>query len=306
MDADLCPIFDEEDDHLDDDLGPTFDEKALSVTSIIMENQLCFDPGTTPTPLSADIEEHYEKLDLIDSLPEMFVKISSEDDKQVQSPRSVRNRSIGRAYQSEIWRCMYSRKMASKLQGKHFLFLGVVSSKQTSLFLWTCASYQAIDRNSSFVGLVRHIKQQLKSGSIKRLSALLVSSSPFWRVNILNLATYLNFPATRLYILLNVTFASICRNETWQIPPAKTDNQLQLHTYLPTINLTQNYDYFEWEGLQLSSLCLLCNMTIESEDYLYHDYSYSFDLWSLSARRYGLTPFRDWSRTLAHNNRSAS
>lgn len=82
MDADLCPIFDEEDDHLDDDLGPSFDEKALSVTSIIMENQLCFDPGTTPTPLSADIEEHYEKLDLIDSLPEMFVKISSEDVKR--------------------------------------------------------------------------------------------------------------------------------------------------------------------------------------------------------------------------------
>ncbi|KAF2548718.1 hypothetical protein F2Q70_00022154 [Brassica cretica] len=119
-------------------------------------------------------------------------------------------------------------------------------------------------------------------------------------------STYLNISASRLYILLNVTFASICRNETWQIPPAKKDNQLQLHTYLPTINLTQNHDFFEWEGLQVSSLCLLCNMTIESEDYLYHDYSYSFDLWSLSARRYGLTPFRDWSRTLAHNNRSAS
>ncbi|KAF3587142.1 hypothetical protein F2Q69_00029828 [Brassica cretica] len=211
MDADLCPIFDGEDDHLDEDLGPTFDEKALSITSIIIENQLCFDPGTIPTPLFTDIQEHCEKIDLIDSLPEMFVKISSEDksprvetdfwdsvlkldilcfetdrpwhmlrsllnncvflsfddivvdntffekhiehlisdsqseltllcsdfekdrhvltmfniilcldtimDKQVQSPRSVTNRSIGRAYQSEIWRCMYSRKMASKLQG---------------------------------------------------------------------------------------------------------------------------------------------------------------------------------------------
>ncbi|WZZ34341.1 hypothetical protein YC2023_017742 [Brassica napus] len=58
---------------------------------------------------------------------------------------------------------------------EHFLFLGVVSSKQTSLFRWTCASYQATERNHSFVGLVRHIKQQLKSGSIKRLSAPLVS-----------------------------------------------------------------------------------------------------------------------------------
>ncbi|WZZ20884.1 hypothetical protein YC2023_122271 [Brassica napus] len=47
-----------------------------------MENQLCFDPDTTPTPLSTDIQEHCEKLDLIISLPEMFVKINSEDVKR--------------------------------------------------------------------------------------------------------------------------------------------------------------------------------------------------------------------------------
>ena len=79
VDADLCPIFDEEDDHLDGDLRLTFDEKTLRITSIIIENQLCFDPGTNPTPFSTDIREHCEKLDLIDSVPEMFVKISSED-----------------------------------------------------------------------------------------------------------------------------------------------------------------------------------------------------------------------------------
>ncbi|KAF2543332.1 hypothetical protein F2Q68_00030698 [Brassica cretica] len=44
MDDDLCPIFDEEDDHLGDNLGPIFDEEAPRITSIIMENQLCFDP----------------------------------------------------------------------------------------------------------------------------------------------------------------------------------------------------------------------------------------------------------------------
>ncbi|KAF3504457.1 hypothetical protein F2Q69_00043068 [Brassica cretica] len=54
-------------------------------------------------------------------------------------------------------------------------FFGVVSSKQTSLFRWTCASYQATYRNPSFVGLVFHIKQQLKFGSIKKPSAPLVS-----------------------------------------------------------------------------------------------------------------------------------
>ena len=58
MDNDLCPIFDEEDDHLDSDLGPMFDEKAPSITSIIMENQLCFDLGTIPTPLSTVLQEH--------------------------------------------------------------------------------------------------------------------------------------------------------------------------------------------------------------------------------------------------------
>ncbi|KAF2552036.1 hypothetical protein F2Q68_00033910 [Brassica cretica] len=42
MDDDLGPIFDEE-----DEAGPTFEVEAPSVTSIIMENQLCFDPDTT-------------------------------------------------------------------------------------------------------------------------------------------------------------------------------------------------------------------------------------------------------------------
>ncbi|KAF3602930.1 hypothetical protein F2Q69_00034376 [Brassica cretica] len=37
MDVDIYPIFDEEDDHLDK-LGLTFDEKAPSITPIIMEN----------------------------------------------------------------------------------------------------------------------------------------------------------------------------------------------------------------------------------------------------------------------------
>uniref|UniRef100_A0A0D3CRP9 Uncharacterized protein n=1 Tax=Brassica oleracea var. oleracea TaxID=109376 RepID=A0A0D3CRP9_BRAOL len=77
IDDDLGPIFDEEDEP-----GPTIEAEAPSVTSIIMENQLCFDPDTTPTPLSTDIQEHCDKIDLINSLPEIFVKISSEDVKR--------------------------------------------------------------------------------------------------------------------------------------------------------------------------------------------------------------------------------
>ncbi|KAF2546431.1 hypothetical protein F2Q70_00020685 [Brassica cretica] len=74
LDDGLGPIFDEE-----DELDPTFDEKAPSMTSINMENHLCFDPGTTPTPLTTYIQEHCEKLDLINFLSEMCVKISSQD-----------------------------------------------------------------------------------------------------------------------------------------------------------------------------------------------------------------------------------
>ncbi|KAF2606372.1 hypothetical protein F2Q68_00044111 [Brassica cretica] len=74
--------LDDDPDHIfdvEDELGPIFDEEAPSITSINMENHLFFDPGTTPTPLS---KEHCEKLDLLNSMPEMFVKISSQDDKR--------------------------------------------------------------------------------------------------------------------------------------------------------------------------------------------------------------------------------
>ncbi|KAF2587207.1 hypothetical protein F2Q70_00036380 [Brassica cretica] len=73
LDDDPGSIFDEE-----DEFGPIFDEEAPRKTSINMEKHLCFDPGTTPTPLTIYIKEHCEKLDLINSLPEMFVKISSQ------------------------------------------------------------------------------------------------------------------------------------------------------------------------------------------------------------------------------------
>ena len=73
LDDDPGSIFDEE-----DELGPIFDEEAPRKTSINMEKHLCFDPGITPMPLTIYIQEHCEKLDLMNSLPEMFVKISSQ------------------------------------------------------------------------------------------------------------------------------------------------------------------------------------------------------------------------------------
>lgn len=82
MDEDLGPIFDEEDEP-----GPVFDEEATSITSIVMESHLCFDPGTTLVPLTPDLEEHL----FVWSIQEM----------QVQP---LRNESIDRAQQPEIRR----------------------------------------------------------------------------------------------------------------------------------------------------------------------------------------------------------
>ena len=74
LDDDLGPIFDEEDEP-----GPVFDEEATSITFIIKESHICFDLGRTPAPLSSDLQEHCENLDIINSLHDMFVKISSHD-----------------------------------------------------------------------------------------------------------------------------------------------------------------------------------------------------------------------------------
>ena len=71
FDEDLDPIFDEEDEP-----GPVFDEEATNITSIAMESHLCFDPDTTPAPLSFELQEHCEQSDLLNSHADMFVKIS--------------------------------------------------------------------------------------------------------------------------------------------------------------------------------------------------------------------------------------
>ena len=52
--------------------------------------------------------------------PGILVSVLCVQDKQVQYQKSVRNKSIYHAYHLEVWRCMYSRKMASILQGNFF------------------------------------------------------------------------------------------------------------------------------------------------------------------------------------------
>ncbi|KAF2562737.1 hypothetical protein F2Q70_00016793 [Brassica cretica] len=67
LDDGLGPIFEEE-----DELCPTFDEKELSMTYINMENHLCFDPGTTPTSLPTDSQEHCKEPDLISFISSFY------------------------------------------------------------------------------------------------------------------------------------------------------------------------------------------------------------------------------------------
>uniref|UniRef100_M4FER8 Uncharacterized protein n=1 Tax=Brassica campestris TaxID=3711 RepID=M4FER8_BRACM len=82
LDENLGPIFDEEDEP-----GPVFDEETTSITSIVMESHLCFDPDTSPVPLTPDLQEN------------LFVL--SFQERQVQP---LRNKSNDRVQQSEIWR----------------------------------------------------------------------------------------------------------------------------------------------------------------------------------------------------------
>ena len=145
----------------------------------------------------------------------------------------------------------------------------------------------------------------------------------------------------------------------WQLPSARTEQQLQLLTYLTTVTLNQEQDYYEWElagktiskystgdvytylrgeiaevnwsksiwssyeiprhsflawlvinnrcptrdrligwGIQVSPLCLLCNLQSESRNNLFYECGYSFDLWNLVVTKCGLTPCRDWDGTV--------
>lgn len=46
---------------------------------------------------------------------------------------------------------------------------------------------------------------------------------------------------------MRATVATLHRNGTWDLPPARTDQELQLLTYLTTVDLSDQDDYYEWE-----------------------------------------------------------
>ncbi|WZY99890.1 hypothetical protein YC2023_072219 [Brassica napus] len=68
------PMFDEEDES-----GPVFDDEETSIMSTFMKSQLCFDSSTSPALLSSELQEYCGETSFLNSLPDMFVKISTHD-----------------------------------------------------------------------------------------------------------------------------------------------------------------------------------------------------------------------------------
>lgn len=61
-----------------------------------------------------------------------------------------------------------------------------------------------------------------------------------------DLYSHLSGSNSRLGISQRATVSSLCLNGSWRLPPARTEAQLQLHTYLTTVQLTNEEDYYEW------------------------------------------------------------
>lgn len=53
--------------------------------------------------------------------------------------------------------------------------------------------------------------------------------------------------SSRLGIGRNATIGSLWHQGSWRLPPARLENQLLLHTYLTTVELTDEEDVYEWE-----------------------------------------------------------
>lgn len=56
-----------------------------------------------------------------------------------------------------------------------------------------------------------------------------------------------NRASSRLGICRNATLRSLWNQDAWWLPPARSENQLQLYAYLTTVVLTDEDDNYEWE-----------------------------------------------------------
>lgn len=70
------------------------------------------------------------------------------------------------------------------------------------------------------------------------------------------------------------------------------------HVWLVVQNRIPTRDRMLGWGLQVPSICLLCNRGDESRDHLYWDCDFSFGLWNLVAVRCRIIPTRQWEGSL--------
>lgn len=75
-------------------------------------------------------------------------------------------------------------------------------------------------------------------------------STRFWSDNWTpfgDLNTFLSGTNSRMGISYRATVSSLFEDGTWRLPPARSEAQLQLYTFLTTVQLTTDQDFFEWE-----------------------------------------------------------
>lgn len=174
-----------------------------------------------------------------------------------------------------------------------------------------------------------------------------------------SLYLFLNGSTSCLGIPLKATVGSLVTNSIWSLPPARSDEQLQLQTFLTTVQLTEGEDHYDWEingtkssrfqtwkiytylrpelekvrwegvvwtkrgitrhnfhirlvvqdriptrdrlirwGLQVSSVCLLCNAADELRDHLFQECSFIFDVWALLQDDSDYNHWEAWDCTL--------
>lgn len=63
-----------------------------------------------------------------------------------------------------------------------------------------------------------------------------------------NLKQFLQLSENSLLVIPEMTsLGSLFVTGSWQLPPARSESQVQLHAYLTTILLNEEHDYYEWE-----------------------------------------------------------
>ncbi|KAF8099557.1 hypothetical protein N665_0242s0040 [Sinapis alba] len=91
-----------------------------------------------------------------------------------------------------------------------------------------------------------------------------------------SLRSYLSTGFSSLGIGNQATLASLRRNNSWRLPPARSEEQVIIHAHITEVQLNDQEDFYEWEV----------------------DGTISTRLWGSLAPRCGILPERSWDRAL--------